>query len=157
MGMLEGAWKRRRERDAKLAAARQKAFVETYSVSEPLFRDAAQAGVDPRTIESIRKQSEKAFAEAKDIRTKSKRPGAVGSFYTQKLKGLESTVGNLVSGLQKQVKTETAMQPELQQLRRSRERAAKQQASLLRRTTGRRALLSSPTGGAGFFGGYFKG
>lgn len=132
-------------------------FIQKYSVPESMFAEAATAGVDPRTIEALRKESDKARKDALEIRSKSRAPGIVGAAYSSRLKNIDVTIGNISSQLQKQVKTEAAMQPELQQIRQRRRRAAEQQASLLRRQTGRRALLASPTGGAGFFGGYFKG
>ena len=132
-------------------------FIQKYSVPESMFAEAATAGVDPRTIEALRKQSDKAREEALEIRRKSGAPGFVGAVYSGRLRNIGETVGSVASQLQKQVTTETDVQPVLQQVRRRRESAAKQQASLLRRQTGRRALLASPTGGSGFFGGYFKG
>ena len=132
-------------------------FINKYSIPETMFAEAAAAGVDQRTIESLRKQSDKARAEALKIRSMSGAPGFVGAMYSSRLRNIGETVGSVASQLQKQVTTETDVQPILQEVRRLRESAAKQEASLLRRQTGRRALLSSTAGGAGFFGGYFKG
>jgi hypothetical protein len=132
-------------------------FIQKYSVPESMFAEAATAGADPRTIEALRKESDKAREEALKIRSMSGAPGFVGAMYSSRLRNIGATVGSVASQLQKQVSTEASVQPELQQIRRRRQTAAKQQASMLRRQTGRRALLSSPTGGAGFFGGYFKG
>lgn len=57
---------------------------------------------------------------------------------------------------QKKVETEIKTQQSLAPIRQRRKQQAQQQAKSLRRTTGRQALLASPRGGAGFFGGYFK-
>lgn len=58
--------------------------------------------------------------------------------------------------VQEFTKSEIKAQETLAPIRERRRRRAEQEASLLRRQTGRRALLSSPAGGAGFFTGYFK-
>lgn len=55
------------------------------------------------------------------------------------------------------IESEVKVQQQLAPIRQRRRRAVERQASLLNRRTGRRALMSSPAGGAGFFGGYFKG
>ena len=57
---------------------------------------------------------------------------------------------------QKAISSEIATQKELAPIRQRRQSMLEQQVKAMRRQTGRRALLSSPTGGAGFFGGYFK-
>ena len=57
---------------------------------------------------------------------------------------------------QERIESEIKTQQTLAPIRERRRRRAEQEASLLRRQTGRRALLSSPAGGAGFFTGYFK-
>lgn len=56
----------------------------------------------------------------------------------------------------KAISSEIAVQKELAPIRQRRQSMLEQQVKAMRRQTGRRALLSSPTGGAGFFGGYFK-
>jgi hypothetical protein len=65
--------------------------------------------------------------------------------------------GEEVRATQKQIGTEIAVQQQLKPIRRRRKSMLEQQVKSLRNQTGRRALLASPTGGAGFFGGYFKG
>lgn len=55
------------------------------------------------------------------------------------------------------IETEKKVLPQIQKIRERRDVVAQKEASLLRRTTGRRAMLVSPQGGRGFFGGYLKG
>jgi len=62
----------------KAAYQKNVSFIQQYSVPETMFAEAAAAGVDPRTIESLRKQSDKAKADALEIRRKSFSPGAAG-------------------------------------------------------------------------------
>ena len=52
---------------------------------------------------------------------------------------------------------EKEVQKTLEPIRQRRRQQAQAQASLLRRGRGRATLMSSPRGGTGFFGGYFKG
>lgn len=72
-------------------------------------------------------------------------------------KDMQTQASEATKTAQKAISTEIKLQDTLAPIRARRRRAAEQEASLLRRQTGRRALLASPTGGAGFFGGYFKG
>lgn len=65
----------------------------------------------------------------------------------------ETAADTAVEKIEKEIETQQALAP----IRQRRRKQAQAQASLLRRGTGRGALLSSPAGGAGFFGGYFKG
>jgi len=55
------------------------------------------------------------------------------------------------------IEAEKKILPQIQKIRERRDVVAQKEASLLRRTTGRRAMLVSPQGGRGFFGGYLKG
>lgn len=143
------------EQDQRKAYQKNVSFIQQYSVPETMFAEAAAAGVDPRTIESLRKQSDKAKADALGIRKKSRRPGAVGSYYSSKLKGLGNTVGLLVSDLRGQLKSDVQKQPEFQEIRRGREKAVEQATLGMTRKRGKASLLSSQAGGAGFFQRYF--
>jgi hypothetical protein len=156
MGLSQSAQKRQRKRQALAAKQRQAAFVASYSVPESLFKEAASAGVDPRTISHFRKESEKAYSEAKEIQKKSRSPGAVGSYYSSKLKGLGETVGSLASDLRGQLKSDVQKQPEFQEIRRRREKAVEQATIGMQRKRGKASLLSGEAGGAGFFQRYFK-
>jgi hypothetical protein len=156
MGLSQAQQRRLRERQAQAAKQRQAAFVASYSVPEPLFEKAASAGVDPRTISHFRKESEKAYSEATEIRKKSRSPGLKGSFYKQRLKGLGDTVGLLVSDLKGQFKSDIEKQPEFQQIRRRREKAVEQATVGMQRKRGKASLLSGEAGGAGFFQRYFR-
>jgi hypothetical protein len=139
------------------AKAAQQNFTNTYSIPEAVYQDAEKAGVDPRTIEAYRKQAAVTLAEAKVVRKKASQPGMVGSLYTQKLKDLASTVGVQAAELSKKVKTDTEQQPALQEVKQKRKSLVQAEAKALTRKTGRRALLTSPAGGSGFYGGYFNG
>ena len=131
-------------------------FINKYSIPETMFAEAAAAGVDSRTIESLRKQSEKAREDALEIRRKSGAPGAVGSFYKGRLKNLDRTVGSIARQLQGELQADVAVQPELQEIRRKREEATEKTISAMTRKRGKASLLSGATGGVGFLGGYFR-
>ena len=156
MGLSQPAQKRQRERQSLAAKQRQAAFVASYSVPESLFKEAASAGVDPRTISHFRKESEKAYSEAKEIRKKASSPGAVGSYYSKQLEGLGDTVGFLVSDLRGQLKSDVQKQPAFQEIRRRKEKAVEQATVGMTRKRGKASLLSSQAGGAGFFQRYFR-
>lgn len=155
MGLPQSQQKRQRERQAQAAKQRQAAFVSSYSVPESLFDQAALAGVDPRTISYFRKESEKAYSEAKQIRKKASSPGAVGSYYSKKLEGLGNTVGLLVSDLKGQLKSDVQKQPEFEEIRRRRQEQVEQATVGMQRKRGKASLLSGEAGGAGFFQRYF--
>lgn len=144
------------EQDQQKAYQKNVSFIEQYSVPESMFAEAAAAGVDPRTIESLRKQSDKARADALKIRSRSRGPGAVGSFYSSKLKNIGSTVGLIAEDLRGQLKSDVQKQPEFQEIRRRREKAVEQATVGMTRKRGKASLLSSQAGGAGFFQRYFK-
>lgn len=131
-------------------------FVQKYSIPETMFAEAAAAGVDPRTIESLRKQSDKALADALEIRRKSGAPGAVGSFYKGRLKNLGNTIGLIAADLQGQLKSDVQKQPEFQEIRRRRQEQVEQATVGMQRKRGKASLLSGEAGGAGFFQRYFR-
>ena len=157
MAQSSAAQKRMREKRAQDRKAAQQNFTNTYSIPEAVYQDAAKAGVDPRTIEAYKKQAVVTLAEARAVQEKASKPGAVGSLYTQKLKDLASTVGVQAAELSKKVKTDTEQQPVLQEVKQKRKTLVQMEAKALTRNTGRRALLTSPGGGSGFYGGYFNG
>lgn len=131
-------------------------FINKYSIPESMFAEAAASGVDPRTIESLRKQSEKVKKDALYIRSRSRAPGMVGAVYSSKLKNLDRTVGSIARQLQGELKADVAIQPELQEIRRKREEATEKTVSAMTRKRGKASLLSGATGGVGFLGGYFR-
>lgn len=143
------------EQDQQRAYQRNVDFIQKYSIPESSFAEAAATGVDPRTIESLRKQSDKARDEALNIRSRSRSPGVVGSFYSSKLKNIGSTVGLLAADLRGQLKSDIQKQPEFQEIRRRREKAVEQATVGMTRKRGKASLLSSQGGGAGFFQRYF--
>lgn len=155
MGLSQGQQERQRKRQAQAAKQKQAAFVASYSVPESLFEEAASAGVDPRTISHFRKESEKAYSEAKYIRKKAKSPGGVGAMYSSKLKNIGNTIGLITADLRGQLKSDVQKQPEFQEIRRRREKAVEQATVGMTRKRGKASLLSSQAGGAGFFQRYF--
>lgn len=76
---------------------------------------------------------------------------------TQAMKTATQNIALAKEAATESIKKEIEIQKTLAPIRQRRRKQAQAQASLLRRGTGRGALLSSPAGGAGFFGGYFKG
>ena len=157
MGLSGPALKRSWRREMQAAKARQQNFINTYSIPESVYQDAEKAGVDSRTIKAYRKQAAVTLAEAWDVQKKASKPGGVGAVYKQKLKDLASTVGVQAAELSKKVKTDTEQQPVLQEIKQKRKSLVQAEAKALTRKTGRRALLTSPGGGSGFYGGYFNG
>lgn len=103
---------------------------------------AKEAGADPRQFRTSLDQ----------MGTTAEQAALVGTIDVNR-----GQVTFLNKDLQERLRTEAAIQPELRQVRERRAQAAKEQAKVLSRQTGRRALLASPGGGRGFFGGYFKG
>ena len=155
-GGYRGSRKLGGEQDQQRAYQRNVDFIQKYSIPETMFAEAAAAGVDPRTIESLRKQSEKARKDALYIRSRSRAPGGVGAMYSSRLRNLDRTVGSIARQLQGELKADVAIQPELQEIRRKREEATEKTVSAMTRKRGKASLLSSPTGGVGFLGGYFR-
>lgn len=154
-GGYRGSRKLGGEQDQQRAYQKNVDFIQKYSIPESSFAEAAATGVDPRTIESLRKQSDKARDEALNIRSRSRSPGVVGSFYSSKLKNIGSTVGLLAADLRGQLKSDIQKQPEFQEIRRRREKAVEQATVGMTRKRGKASLLSSQGGGAGFFQRYF--
>ena len=144
------------EQDQQKAYQRNVDFINKCSIPDTMFAEAAATGVDPRTIESLRKQSDKARDEALKIRSMSGAPGMVGAMYSSRLKNIGNTVGLLAADLRGQLKSDVQKQPEFQEIRRRREKAVKQAAIGMTRKRGKASLLSSQGGGAGFFQRYFK-
>ena len=143
------------EQDQQKAYQRNVDFINKYSIPETMFAEAATAGVDPRTIESLRKQSDKARAEALKIRSMSGAPGFVGAVYSSRLKNIGNTIGLLAADLQGQLKSDVQKQPEFQEIRRRRQEQVEQATVGMQRKRGKASLLSGEAGGAGFFQRYF--
>lgn len=122
------------------AGGEKKIYTSTQLQSLKDIDAAKKAGSDPRTFRTVDPQfgmtgEQQALVGAIDVGSGVIKLGEAGAL----------------------AKREQEVQPELKQIRQRRRRAVEKEASLLRRQTGRRALLASPTGGSGFFGGYFKG
>jgi len=130
--------------------------IQTFLQDQPVLKEAVAAGSDPRTIQALRKELIDTYTEA-DIRANAIRGGKSQHRDIKRRQIRQVERPKEIEKITEKIKADVEVQPVLQQIRQRRRRAAEQQASLLRRQTGRRALLASPTGGAGFFGGYFKG
>lgn len=154
-GGYRGSRKLGGEQDQQRAYQKNVDFINKYSIPETMFAEAAAAGVDPRTIESLRKQSDKARADALEIRRKSGAPGYVGAVYSSRLKNIGNTIGLLAADLQGQLKSDVQKQPEFQEIRRRRQEQVKQATVGMQRKRGKASLLSSEAGGAGFLQRYF--
>ena len=125
---------------------------ELAKIGQPELSEAIAAGADPRTVETLKTSLISAYTTPQV-----RRYGGKAQQREAAKKRREKAVREQTEAAKGILRSETKIQPALEEVRRRRQTAAKQQASMLRRQTGRRALLSSPTGGAGFFGGYFKG
>lgn len=154
-GGYRGSRKLGGEQDQQKAYQRNVNFIQKYSIPETMFAEATAAGVDPRTIESLRKQSDKAMKDALYIQSRSRGGGAVGAFYKGKLKNLGNTIGLLAADLQGQLKSDVQKQPEFQEIRRRRQEQVEQATVGMQRKRGKASLLSGEAGGAGFFQRYF--
>lgn len=104
--------------------------------NEKLVAEAREAGVDERSLSAMKARLDKTLVF-----------GNVGEYAGNREKYLAQK-----SGLEATIKT----LPEREIIKAERDRRVQRQALLLKRPSGRRALLQSPTGGRGFFGGYFK-
>lgn len=125
---------------------------ELAKIGQPELTQAIAAGADPRTVEALKTSLISAYTTPQVPRI-----GGPGQHRELRRKRREEAVRKQTEAAKGVLRSETKIQPALQEVRRQRKVAAEQQVSMLRRQTGRRALLSSPTGGGGFFGGYFKG
>jgi len=125
---------------------------ELEKIGQPELTEALAAGADPRTVEALKTSLISTYTTPQV-----RRRGGKAQHRDILKKRREKAVKEQTEAAKGILKSETKIQPELQEIRRRRKVVAEQQASMLRRQTGRRALLSSPTGGSGFFGGYFKG
>jgi hypothetical protein len=125
---------------------------ELAKIGQPELAEAITAGSDPRTVEALKTSLISAYTTPQV-----RRQGGKAQYREAAKKRREEAVRKQTEAAKGVLRSETKIQPALEEVRRRRQTAAKQQASILRRQTGRRALLSSPAGGAGFFGGYFKG
>lgn len=119
---------------------------ELAKIGQPQIAEAVAAGADPRTIEALTSKLVSAYTNPQMKRTRT----------ITKAKR-EAAIAEQTRPTKEKLASEAKIQPTLKEIRRLRQDVAQRGASLLRRNTGSRALLSSPTGGSGFFGGYFKG
>jgi hypothetical protein len=119
---------------------------ELAKIGQPEIAEAVAAGADPRTIEALTSKLVSAYTNPQMKQTR-----------TMTAAKREAAVAEQTRPTKEKLASEAKIQPTLKEIRRLRQDVAQRGASLLRRNTGSRALLSSPTGGSGFFGGYFKG
>jgi hypothetical protein len=125
---------------------------ELAKIGQPELTEAIAAGADPRTIEALKTSLISAYTTPQVPRI-----GGPGQHRELRRKRREKAVKEQTQAAKNILRSETKIQPALKEIRRLRQDVAQRGASLLRRNRGSRALLSSPTGGSGFFGGYFKG
>lgn len=125
---------------------------ELAKIGQPELAAAIAAGADPRTVEALKTSLISAYTTPQV-----RRYGGKAQYREAAKKRREEAVRKQTEAAKNVLRSETKIQPALKEIRRLRQNVAQRGASLLRRNTGNRALLSSPTGGSGFFGGYFKG
>lgn len=147
---------RAQQKRAATEAETKSFFTKSYQeelakIGQPQITEAIAAGADPRTINKLTESLVSAYVSPEIKRTR-----GGGQTEAAVKRKLEAAVSEQTQPIKGMLESEAALQPSIQEMRRKRDASLPQQVSLLRRTTGRRALLSSPAGGAGFFSGYFK-
>lgn len=124
---------------------KRKKYEQILGISPSLLAEARSAGVDERTIESYVAEQNKLISDVIN------RSGIMSAVYASNLD--QRRIPQIKRA---EVKTEIAKQPELQAIKQRRKSLVELEAKTLSKKTGRRALLTSPAGGSGFFGGYFN-
>ena len=124
---------------------KRKKYEQILGISPSLLAEARSAGVDERTIESYVAEQNKLISDVIN------RSGIMSAVYASNLD--QRRIPQIKRA---EVKTEIAKQPELQAIKQKRKSLVELEAKTLSKKTGRRALLTSPAGGSGFFGGYFN-
>jgi hypothetical protein len=110
-----------------------------------LLQSAVQAGVDPRTVEYFRAETEKNV----DKVVSGTSLGRLMIFADLMNKGVGKD-------LQKRLESEMGKVSTMKAIRQRREDQTKETVAKMSRKRGKVSLLSSPAGGAGFFGRYFS-
>jgi hypothetical protein len=108
--------------------------------------EALASGVDQRSIDSYVAEQTK---RVDDVMNTS---GLMRAFHIDQL--VERRIPELARA---SLDTEIKKQPGLQAIKQKRKSLIGLEAKTLTKKTGRRALLTSPAGGSGFYGGYFNG
>tara|TARA_R110000796_G_C14213072_1_gene393535 strand:+ start:41 stop:451 length:411 start_codon:yes stop_codon:yes gene_type:complete len=124
---------------------KRKKYEQILGISPSLLAEARSSGVDERTIESYVAEQNKLISDVIN------RSGIMSVVYASNLD--QRRIPQIKRA---EVKTEIAKQPELQAIKQRRKSLVELEAKTLTKKTGRRALLTSPAGGSGFFGGYFN-
>jgi hypothetical protein len=149
-----------------------------FSPTREAIAEAQAGGADPRTIAAYVSEGDRLTGEYRRILSKASGPGAVGSMYRKradviKETGRDAFIGSFFGGkrveegkgnlslLQEDITTRAKSEGVVQRAtRRSSDSNGKSliqgQQQRFEQRSGRRALLSSTAGGAGFLQGYFR-
>ena len=148
-----------------------------FSPTMEAIAEAQTGGADPRTIAAYVTEGDRLTGEYRRILSKARRPGATGSSYGKRAEVIRETGRDAYTGeyfgdkkvgmgatnlsllqedITKRAKSEGVVQRELGEIRRQRKSFIQGQQQRLEQKSGRRALLSSTAGGAGFLQGYFR-
>jgi hypothetical protein len=170
----EGAREQLRLRQYQKILAQQKQF----SPTAESIADAQAGGSDPRTIAAYVKEGDRLTAEYRRVLKTAYNSGkGVGNFYKNRATAIRETGRDSYTGfyfdgekvgmggsnlsllkedITKRAKSEGRVQRVLGEVRQQRKSLIQGQQQRLEQRSGRRALLSSTAGGAGFLQGYFR-
>ncbi len=170
----EGAREQARLRQYQKILAQQKQF----SPTAESIADAQAGGSDPRTIAAYVREGNRLTSEYQRILgNAAKRSGMVGNFYKKRASVIRETGKDTYTGsyfndenvgmggsnlsvlkkdITKRAESEGRVQRVLGEVRQQRKSLIQGQQQRLEQRSGRRALLSSTAGGAGFLQGYFR-
>jgi hypothetical protein len=148
-----------------------------FSPTREAIAEAQAGGADPRTIAAYVSEGDRLTGEYRRILSKANRPGGVGSMYRKradviKETGRDAFIGSFFGGkrveegrgnlsllqedITQRAKSEGVVQRALGEVRQQRKSLIQGQQQRFEQRSGRRALLSSTAGGAGFLQGYFR-
>lgn len=148
-----------------------------FSPTREAIAEAQAGGADPRTIAAYVAEGDRLTGEYRRILSKANGPGAVGSIYNKRAEviretGRDAFIGSFFGGkrveegkgnlsflqedITQRAKSEGVVQRALGEVRRQRKSLIQGQQQRFEQRSGRRALLSSTAGGAGFLQGYFR-
>jgi hypothetical protein len=148
-----------------------------FSPTREAIAEAQAGGADPRTIAAYVSEGDRLTGEYRRILSKASGPGAVGSMYRKradviKETGRDAFIGSFFGGkrveggkgnlsllkedITTRAKSEGVVQRQLGEVRQQRSSLIQGQQQRFEQRGGRRALLSSTAGGAGFLQGYFR-
>ena len=122
---------------------------ELAKIGQPQIAEAMAAGSDPRTIEALKTSLISAYTSPK------LKGSGRGSEQGRRIRR-DLAVAEQTRGLKEGLTSDANLQADLVKIRRGREKAVEQAAIGMTRKRGKASLLSSQTGGAGFFQRYFR-